>query len=316
MLTSNNNPGTELIISRVKNVIITKSLLVRKFSGLVNASLFDTIDKKTRKRLNLISLLSIFKNRLYFWENDNYFFVLNLWARGYYHWMTEAAVKFVIFEKELKNAVIILPEAPPSFMQDFLAVWGINNCRIMKGNCFVKKLSVISNPVSGIPDTTLINELRRQLLNKVPDTDITYEYIYISRKLAKTRKVLNEEEVKNVLKEEGFFCVELENLPWKEQVNLFRRCRILISIHGAGLTNSIFMPPGSCVIEIYPESETGVTNPNLCYNTLGSKVGLYHSYLFSKRERTGLKPNFHLDNVEVDIEKLKTLLKEKNPKMA
>ena len=42
----------------------------------------------------------------------------------------------------------------------------------------------------------------------------------------------------------GFETVYTEELSFAEQVRLFSETRCLVSIHGAGLTNLMFMPPG------------------------------------------------------------------------
>jgi hypothetical protein len=47
-------------------------------------------------------------------------------------------------------------------------------------------------------------------------------------------------------------CVQLEYLPFEEQVNIFRSTRLLIAPHGAGTVNQMFMPAGGSIIEIFP----------------------------------------------------------------
>ena len=44
--------------------------------------------------------------------------------------------------------------------------------------------------------------------------------------------------------------IHFEDMTFAEQVSSLRFTRVLISIHGAGLTNIIFLQPGSTVIEL------------------------------------------------------------------
>ena len=44
--------------------------------------------------------------------------------------------------------------------------------------------------------------------------------------------------------------IHFENMTFAEQVSSLRFTRVLISIHGAGLSNIIFLQPGSTVIEL------------------------------------------------------------------
>ncbi len=45
----------------------------------------------------------------------------------------------------------------------------------------------------------------------------------------------------------------LEKLSFPEQINLMRNTAILLGPHGAGVTNMIFMPKGSAILELYPK---------------------------------------------------------------
>ncbi len=74
--------------------------------------------------------------------------------------------------------------------------------------------------------------------------------IYISRRGARYRQVLNEPDVMALLGEWGFVCVELEQLSVSEQVRLFAQAEIIVAPHGAGLTNLMFCQPQTCVIEL------------------------------------------------------------------
>lgn len=48
----------------------------------------------------------------------------------------------------------------------------------------------------------------------------------------------------------GFETVYAEDLSFDEQRNLFFETKILVTPHGAGLTNVLFMQPGTKVLEL------------------------------------------------------------------
>lgn len=299
----------ELRVVHIKNVIITRPLLIKKIVGIDRVSLFDTTDRKTRVKWNMLATVSILKNRLRFWKNDNYYFIFNVWSNGYYHWLVESAIKLVLFEKEIRAGVVVLPERSPSFITELLSVAGFTNYRKMNGSCFIRNLKVVSNPLPGHPNPEHVQKLRAYLLEKIPAGAAHYEKIYISRKKAARRKVVNEAEVINFLESKGFYCVEMEGMPWVEQVKLFHYCRVLVSIHGAGLTNVLFMPADAKMIEIYPglpgEEEMFV---NHCYESLSKALDVKHQFLFSRRERADDKPDFRSDNVYVDLAQLESMI--------
>lgn len=77
------------------------------------------------------------------------------------------------------------------------------------------------------------------------------ERLYISRAAARRRRVSNEAEVAAALGERGFATVRLEELSWSEQVAAFRRVKVIVAAHGAGLANLAFCAPGTRVVECF-----------------------------------------------------------------
>ena len=75
--------------------------------------------------------------------------------------------------------------------------------------------------------------------------------IYISRKKADVRHVINEKQVMEFIQKFGFQSVVLESLTVSEQVALLAKAEAVISPHGAGLTNIMFCSPGTKIIEIF-----------------------------------------------------------------
>ncbi|EFH2707715.1 TPA: glycosyltransferase family 61 protein [Escherichia coli] len=85
---------------------------------------------------------------------------------------------------------------------------------------------------------------------KISYPQTTDSKIYISRRKS-SRGPLNEFEVENELKELGFDILYAEDLDFAQQVSIFSNASILIGPHGAGLTNILFMPKNSTLIEIF-----------------------------------------------------------------
>ncbi len=63
----------------------------------------------------------------------------------------------------------------------------------------------------------------------------------------------NQQDLADRLREYGFEAVDPATLPWPEQVALMRHCRILVGLHGAGMTNLMFRGEGPMtVVELFP----------------------------------------------------------------
>jgi capsular polysaccharide biosynthesis protein len=95
--------------------------------------------------------------------------------------------------------------------------------------------------------------------------------IFIER--AHLRGVLNSAEMSKFLTERGFTAYRLEEMPFEEQVSLFSNAEFVISPHGAGLSNLIFSPKGTKVLELMPDVESRPFFWHLSA-TLGQRYGL------------------------------------------
>nr|CAH8819994.1 unnamed protein product [Trichobilharzia regenti] len=70
-----------------------------------------------------------------------------------------------------------------------------------------------------------------------------------------SRKISNEEKLLSELKQMGFrnsMLIDLVQLPMSEQIKLVMNTDILIGMHGAALTLSLFLPSTSCPVELFP----------------------------------------------------------------
>lgn len=306
--TLENYPSDHLVIREIKNCVVTRSLFVMTAKGISRSCLYENLPLSMEIKMNVVGALSVLKNELHVFKSDRkHFFLFSPWSKGYYHWLTEVAIKPLLFREELLDGIILLPENTQNFVTDFFDLFGFNNLKTLKDNVFFKKLSVVTNPRTNHYNKEHIFLLRDQVLSKV-EKEKTPRKLYVSRKNAKKRKVVNEDELSDGLKQLGFECVDLENTPFTEQVKLFGNCETLVSIHGAALTNSIFMPAGSSVIELYPDIVKRKEDLSACYYRLSKVLGNDHRYLFC--ETDGGKGKVTLDscNINVALSKLKELL--------
>lgn len=308
--TKTNFPVTNLSIKQLNNAIITKSQLVITLKGLDESCLFLNLPDSFRRRIKLTGIGSLLKNRLYLLPNKNYYFVFNLWGAGYHHWLTEVAIKFVLFEEDLRKGTILVPPNCPNFIKDFLKLFDFSNVEEQKGNSFCRELNVISNPNSGHYDSGALLKLKEKIFDKLTIKKGSSKKVYISRKKSRARKVINEKELVEFLVKRGFTNVELDELPFIEQVKLFSSCDFLVSIHGAGLTNCIFMPPKSSIIELFPVYENEIEHLNACYYRLSKALNHNHRYLFCEREFPDRKFFLDEDNIYVDMDNFSHLLED------
>lgn len=311
MSASQNFPAKELKIETVDNCIITRSLMVVTIKGVARPSLFENLPPRGRRQLSLVAVASVFKNKLHrLAARDDYYFVMNIWAKGYHHWLAEVAPKFIVFEKLLRSGKILMPADRPPFISEFLEMFEFDNVVDISDNTYVKTLNIVTNPYSGHFDLKHITMLRDAILSRTNKTGANgTRKIYVTRKNARARKVVNETEVVKLLDGLGFELVELENVSFRDQVSMFAECGNFISIHGGALTNAIFMPTGGNVFELYPKFENRERELNACYERLSTTLGHQHRFVFCDRKIVGKKRALQVDDIMVDLPELETVVR-------
>jgi len=78
--------------------------------------------------------------------------------------------------------------------------------------------------------------------------------IHISRSKANRRKVTNEKEVIKLVTKYGFTKYDMEDLDINDQIKLFNKAQIIISVHGASLANIVYCSNSFKLLEIYPQN--------------------------------------------------------------
>jgi hypothetical protein len=94
--------------------------------------------------------------------------------------------------------------------------------------------------------------------------------IYVSRRNA-ARALPCEAQLEALLAERGFAILHLEDMDWADQMRAFRRARIIVGPHGAGLANLVFTPAGARLVEL-----TNGNQYNRCFEWICHVAG--HDY--------------------------------------
>jgi len=178
---------------------------------------------------------------------------------NYYHWIVdllprvalirEAAGNFENFERILING------SRAHYEQSSLAAFGVPANELIYVDAR-HRFRIASSTIPSMDHSSKIVapwKLRalRQMRDGLIDIDSgTPSRIYISRKNAVVRRVLNETNLAPALREAGFTMIELEPLLWSEQVRLFSNAAVVLAPHGAALANIAFCRPNTVVAEI------------------------------------------------------------------
>ena len=102
--------------------------------------------------------------------------------------------------------------------------------------------------------------------------------IYVSRKDAPRRRMVNEADMTKKLEKLGFEVLQLEGMTIAAQQELFASSGVVVAEHGAALTNIVWCAPNAAVVDIH------ATAPGMpCFKILAEQRGVRYIPIFVAR---------------------------------
>lgn len=222
-------------------------------------------------------------------------------SNGYFHWLFDSLPRLMLVLEDARREGVILDYGiiKLPFVKESLTLLGINKIMLLKkGHWYYLRNVIFPKHLAptGNYNDEIIKKLRAVLLNGKVLTKPN-KRIYISRSLAARRKILNEDQLVNVLERHGFDCVCCENMSFNDQIKLFSQTKYIVSNHGAGLSNMLFMGDKSKVLELRAQGDSH----NNCYFSLASALEIDYYYQLCNKQNSSEDP--HTANLIVDIDK-------------
>ena len=112
-----------------------------------------------------------------------------------------------------------------------------------------------------------------------------------------SREIINENEIKEFLDSKGFSFIQLSQLSFEDQINIFYNSDIIVGLHGSGFANLPFCSPKTNILEIRSNSAGNVIQ------NIAKKSNLNYEVLIYKPQ--GFDPQNQQGKILVDINDLK-----------
>jgi capsular polysaccharide biosynthesis protein len=240
----------------------------------------------------------------------NYFSLVLRWSAtpNYYHWFHDTLTRLHGVRDNLPpDTTFVVPANLNQYQQDSLRLMGIaDNQRVPFNGEEVWELDTLhfAPQVSNVGSDRGVADIwvRDQILHGCGVVPLqTGRRIFISRRRARTRRVVNEEAVVELLASSGFETVIAEDLSIREQATLFASASALVSTHGAGLTNMLFSASGLKVVEMI---DPQMLKHAYHYWTMSEQLG--HEYWYFVTD--SVPRHGYLDDTRVPLEKLEETL--------
>lgn len=193
--------------------------------------------------------------------------------------MTDALPRLFTIREKIRGAALLLPGAyrNEKFAAASLKPLFAGEVKFINNTVRCKNL-YLPTPTAptGNYNESIIKDLRNIYIDFFQNTRSDYigDRVYVSRSKAGYSKIVNEPEVRAILKEYDFKTVYFEDYPFERQVKIASEARYLISNHGVSLTNMLFMESGGSVFELRRKDDAH----NNCYFALASALNLRYFY--------------------------------------
>lgn len=288
-------------IETIENCAVFDSGVVYKDEKLVPESLVDEFFADKYGKVFFSKARATYRKS----KTDDlkkYLLCFDEWSSGYFHWICDAVQRMYLVKEQLQDSILLLPEEfKREYHLSLIQYFGANEIFWLPKKSFaiVKNLVFPHHlALTGNYNPDILQKFSSEIKTKKLKTERA-EKIYVSRARRPKRNIVNEEEVEKVLSDFGFRTVFFEDYLFLEQVNIANKAKYLIGAHGAGLTNMLFMNPGSKVLELRAEKNTD----DNCYFSLASAMDLDYYYQCCRKETPADTEN--KSNLVVDIEELK-----------
>ncbi len=216
----------------------------------------------------------------------------------FFHWLFETLPNLLLALAHWPALRIALPPVVPAFVEQALlhllgpADYAARVLRLAGPRRVAELLLLSKDELAGFVHPADIQRLREAFLPA--ERQEGHRALYISRVRTANRAAQGEAELEAQLRQQGFEIVYCEALPLLAQVALFAEARLIIGLHGAGLSHLVWATGAVQVAEIFPE---GCFND--CYARLASSMGFAYAPFFCGSSRSASQGAAHLPVADI-----------------
>jgi hypothetical protein len=230
---------------------------------------------------------------------------------NYYHWTHDVLLSlFGLLPLLPPTARFIVPPGLRPFQIDSLAMLGITPGQLVTfehrasehgdSSWRLDRLFFSPGPIGASASASALAWLRATALEYAEATERRpHRRLYISRRRAHYRRLVNETEVVAYLLDRGFEVHELEGYGYREQISLFADARVVVGPHGAAHTNMVYAQPGMVLVDILGSLV------NKCFHNMAVTLGHEYWYVDGKDIPSG---RAYTDDIFLPLEKLDSII--------
>lgn len=192
------------------------------------------------------------------------------WSGAYFHWFLDALPRLIAADdhsaRSGEQTLVIVPSSLQSWQEESLTLLGVKAERRLPHHPPRGGGLEVRNLITGVahrwqrqglaPFDAISPWAMRQLAGRfssavsIQIVESTPRRIFLSRRGAPSRNVVNEDAVMELLEPHGFVALCCERLSLREQISIFRGATHIVAPHGGALTN-LMHARGSHLLELF-----------------------------------------------------------------
>lgn len=302
----NKNTDSKITLTNIKSIylysylwtVITNDFYIfkdfeRVYSNIKHQDHILIRQEELKKKLKLTNEIK-----------GNYFLLGG--ENNYWHLLVDYLPRLVCLNKiDLNNTLVIInsdiSDKFQLFILKIIKLMNIKNVKFIKINRINQLYKFEKLFISSRPSINFAYDFYEKMIGQFTDKK-PLKNIYVKRGNVLNRKVINENEVEELLLRYNYEIVDCSNLSVDDQIKKFSSAKNIIIVHGASLANLLFVPNNINVIEIRSNID-GEFSTNLNINKR------FNLFLFNKTKKVGKK--FRKDII-ININELKNLVSKNN----
>ena len=293
---------TSYILKTKNRYIYNLSILNKKGNNIyIDYTLMvkQSVKNKIKKYLNKADVNKLNESELV----DKASWITDEKSNRFFHWFTDTLMRFILISRDKEASPILIHEdlLSNSYIKESIEILKIKHKTYKRNQLLnVNNLEITSHVAdSGNYHTEAINEIRNQFTKNL-FTKNPSKRLWITRINSDYRRIENQEALLPILKKYKFEIIKPEEKNLVKNIKLFNSARVIGGLHGAGLTNMLFMQENTSIIEVRREEDSH----NNCYFSLASDLNI--NYFYVNADSNTL--DFFNSDCKLDPEKLESLL--------
>ena len=160
----------------------------------------------------------------------------------------------IFFENEKQVNIVVHRSLSKKFISFLEYLYSLKNIKVtfsyLDDDFYKFEKSKIPQFLNTLSSVKLLQSIK----NIIPNKRKNFDKIYIRREDANYRVILNEADLIEKLRKNGFYIINTSQYEILDQIGFFLNAKVILSPYGSGLANIVFCNPGTKIYEIGPKT--------------------------------------------------------------